>query len=229
MKAFSRSLLDLFFPPRCIYCDGLLKDSHAVSCLRCQKELPWIPPEDQGVEGSHFTHCISAAYYEGAIRSAFLQYKFYGQRQLAKAFAMPMQKAIEGQLPGRFDLITWIPVSEETLKKRGYDQARLLAEAIGQLLQTPVLAALAQPRAKVPQSTLLSPQARRENVKGCFALRNPAALKGKRVLLIDDVITTGATLEEACETLGHAGVQEVVCATFCRARKEDPLGEAPSS
>jgi ComF family protein len=140
-----------------------------------------------------------------------------------------MQKAIEGQLPGRFDLITWIPVSEETLKKRGYDQARLLAEALGQLLQTPVLAALAQPRAKVPQSTLLSPQARRENVKGCFALRNPAALKGKRILLIDDVITTGATLEEACETLCHAEVQEVVCATFCRARKEDTLGEAPSS
>ena len=74
MKAFSRSLLDLFFPPRCIYCDGLLKDSHAASCLRCQRELPWIPQEDQGLAGRHFSHCISAAYYEGAIRAAFLLY-----------------------------------------------------------------------------------------------------------------------------------------------------------
>ena len=226
MRPFSLFLLDLFFPPRCIYCDALVKTSGDYACPRCQKDLPWTRGEEALQSGHYFSNCVSAAWYEGEIRSAFLQYKFYQQRELAAAFAFSLAQAIACHFTDQYDLISWIPVSQETLASRGYDQARLLAEAVAKQLQQTAHPTLFQPYHKTPQSTLSSPQARRLNVKGCFSLFQPALLHGKRILLIDDVITTGATLEEAARILRQGGATEVLCATFCRTRPASLLDES---
>lgn len=217
-RPLSLLLLDLFFPPRCIYCDALVKTSDAYACPRCLERLSWIHADEATRPGTNFALSVSAAWYEGEIRKAFLQYKFYGQRQFASIFAPPTAEAIASHFTGYYDLITWIPVSEETLQTRGYDQAKLLAVAVARELGQSAVPLLKQPVHKTPQSTLSSAQDRQKNIKGCFSLLNPDLVLGKRILLMDDVLTTGATLEEASGLLRSAGAKTVLCATFCRTR-----------
>lgn len=218
MRWFTRTFLDLLFPPKCIYCNSLVKSSQNLICPHCFNRLSWIKNEDVVLSGTFFSQCVSVAWYEAEIRKAFLQYKFYGKRNYAATFALPLAHAVSHHFTGRYDLISWIPTSKETFKKRGYDQAFLLADAIAKILQQNAVPLLTHPFPKKPQSTLTSSTARHQNVKGCFALKTAVGLNGKRILLIDDVITTGSTLEEAAKLLLSAGSKEVLCATFCRTR-----------
>lgn len=215
-NSFMRSLLDLLFPPRCIYCNNLVKSSQTFACSRCLASLSWISPEGALLQGTHFSYCVSCAWYEGAIRDAFLQYKFEGQPQYAKAFADPLAEAISQHFEDRFDLLSWVPLSQKNLESRGYDQAFLLSSAVAHKLQRNPLPLLKKTSQKELQSSLSSAQARRNNVKGSFSLIDPFLVQGKRILIIDDVITTGSTLEEAAEVLLRADAKEVLCATFCR-------------
>jgi ComF family protein len=218
IRSVSRALLDLLFPPKCIYCNALVNSSRNFTCPRCFLQLPWIKNEEAIVSGTHFSHCVSAAWYEGEIRKALLQYKFFGKCEFAEAFAIPLTQAIENHYANRYDLISWVPISQETLKTRGYDQAFLLADAVSKVLRQNTCSLVKQPIHKTAQSTLSSAHARHQNVKGCFTLNSPIPIQGKRILLIDDVITTGSTLEEIAKLLTCAGAVEVLCATFCRAR-----------
>ena len=113
-------------------------------------------------------------------------------------------------------MITWVPVSRQTLKKRGYDQARLLAEETARALGREAVPLLEKARATPAQSSLESAAQRRKNVKGVYAVPRPEQVTGQRVLLIDDILTTGSTLEEAARTLRAAGASQVVAAAFCR-------------
>lgn len=223
MRPLSLVLLDLFFPARCVYCNALLPQSDHFACPRCLVSLPWLSDMAALKRGTHFSYCVSAASYEAALRDAFLQYKFYQQRHLCKAFAAPLALAICSHFSASYDLITWVPVSKARLKTRGYDQSRLLAEAVAHLLDQKAVDLLAHPRPKPAQSSLDSAAARLLNVKGCFAPTDPARTRGLRILLIDDLITTGATLEEAARVLRAAGAREVLCATFCQTPTHAPL------
>lgn len=230
MRPLSLVLLDLIFPARCVYCDALLPQVDYFACPNCMVSLPWLSGKAALRGGTNFTRCVSAASYEAALRAAFLQYKFFNQRHLAKTFAIPLAQVIASHFSGAYDLITWVPVSKERLKTRGYDQARLLAEAVAAALGQKTLPLLAHPHQNPAQSSLDSAAARLVNVKGCFAATDPARTQGLRILLIDDLITTGATLEEASSVLRAAGAKEVLCATFCQAQAPSPPkqeGEPP--
>lgn len=147
-----------------------------------------------------------------------LQYKFYGQRHLAEVFALPLANFIRASFLHRYDLITWIPISKERLRTRGYNQSELLAKEIAQLLGQKALPLLHHPRPKPPQSGIATAADRKANVSGCFTLASSNDLRGARILLVDDVITTGSTLEEAAQVLRAGGASEVLCATVCRTR-----------
>ena len=124
------------------------------------------------------------------------------------------------QFGGEFDTVTWVPVSRKRLKRRGYDQARLLAEEAARVLEVPALPLLSKTRDTPPQSGLEEAGQRRANVLGVY--RAPDAAAGLRVLLADDVVTTGSTLSECARTLLTAGAAEVVCVTLAQARKDRP-------
>lgn len=218
MRPLSLFLLDLLYPPKCAFCESVLKDSRRMVCPGCEETLPWLSEADRLQTGEHFSRCLSISWYEDQFRFAMLQYKFYGQRHLAEVFAAPLAKYLAQSFSGRFDLMTWIPISKERLRTRGYNQSQLLAEEIAKLLQQPALPLLSHPRPKPPQSGIATAAERQSNVSGCFAVSFAGDLHGKRILLIDDVITTGATLEEAARILRSAGCKEVLCATVCRTR-----------
>ena len=226
MQSFLTALLDLAFPPHCPLCRRILAHNRALACPRCYAGLPWLSTADSLHSGDNFSHCVSAGWYQGDLREIIHAYKFEGQRQLSSALAFPLAEQVKQHYGGAFDLITWLPVSPKTLKSRGYDQSRLLAQALAEELGRTAVPLLQKPRHTPAQSSLSSPAARRQNVMGAFVLEDPAAASGQRVLLVDDVMTTGATLEEAAGVLRRAGAAQVMCAAFCRTppAAKSPLG-----
>lgn len=216
MKKMFTYLLDLLYPPRCGCCEAGVSSHEILCCPKCGPTLSWYAPDEALFAGEHFSRCISAGRYEGGLRFALLQFKFGGQRQLARLFAPRLALQVRLHADQAFDFLTWVPISPRRLRKRGYDQARLLCEALAGELCQPCRPLLRHPRYKPAQSGMHSREARARNVQGCFEAATGAELAGLRILLVDDVLTTGATLEEAAKTLRAAGAAEVLCATACR-------------
>lgn len=123
-----------------------------------------------------------------------------------------------GAFSGEFDVVTWVPVSRKRLRRRGYDQARLLAESACRCWDTKPAALLEKTEDNPAQSTLTEAAARRANVLGVYRALPEAA--GRRILLIDDICTTGATLGECVRELYDAGAERVVCAAVALSREK---------
>ena len=130
------ALLDLLFPPRCPFCRRLLTERHALLCPDCQRTLPWLEGDSARRTGEFFGVCVSPLAYRGPVREAVHRYKFSGSRSYARPFGQLMAQCVRDQLDGRFDCVTWAPLSARRLRQRGYDQARLLAESTCRLWET---------------------------------------------------------------------------------------------
>ena len=210
------SILDILFPPRCKFCGSLLDKSSLDPCRKCEKADFWLTPVQAVVPGTEYSRCVCAAWYREPLRTEVSRFKFQNHPDHAKAYGPVLAKQIRFFLPGAYDCITWVPVSEGTLKKRGYDQARLLAEETAKALGTQAVSLLKKTKDTPAQSSLADGRKRDKNVAGVYAVPDPSLVKGQRVLIIDDIRTTGATLEEAARTLRKAGASQVVAAAFCR-------------
>ena len=210
-------LLDLLFPPRCPFCDGPL--SGPAPCPRCRDAHVWLQGAQAVVPGQAFVRCVCAGWYRDTLRASVLRFKFSNCPDYAKAYGPILAQAIRTHLPGTYDVLTWVPVSPETLTRRGYDQAQLLAAATAAALGTAAVSLLTKTGNNVPQSSLSDGWKRRQNVAGVYTVPDPAQVDGRRILLLDDILTTGATLEEAARTLHQAGAVQVVAAAFCRTPK----------
>ncbi len=208
-------LLDLLYPPRCPFCGALLPREDR-TCPQCADAPFWIRPEQAVTEGRYCSRVVCAGWYQKSLRQSMLRFKFNGRREYARSCGPVLARRIRQFLPGAYDVISWMPVSAVTLKDRGYDQARLLAEAVAESLGTKAEPLLEKTGRNVPQSSLTDRRKRRANVAGVYAVLNPEAVRGRRVLLIDDILTTGATLEEGARVLRAAGAVQVVAAAFCR-------------
>lgn len=211
-------LLNLLFPPKCPFCRRIL-DSPGV-CDTCRKELPWTEEHEAVREGTDSLRCAAPLWYEGKVREAILRLKFYGAAATAETLGALMAQCAAEHLSGEFDLITWVPVSRKRRWKRGYDQAELLARAVCRVWGVKPVALLCKTMNNPAQSGLKEDAARRANVLGVYEMRPGAEVSGRRVLLIDDVCTTGATLTECSKVLREAGADAVVCACVAHARRE---------
>ena len=214
MKRIVTAALDLLFPRRCPFCRKLLEREETLLCAACQRELPWIPGEQSLRSGEFFTTCVAPLWYQDAVRASHHRYKFGGLKHYAAPYATLTSQCVEDHLRGQFDVITWVPLSKKRLRKRGYDQARLLAERMAPLLGVGAERLLDKPRETGAQSGLSDQAARRANVLGAYTLAPGAEAEGRRVLLVDDVMTTGATLSECARVLKSAGASQVCCAVL---------------
>lgn len=210
-------LLDLLYPPKCPFCGRILERGEEGWCASCQDELPWTKPgEAKTVE--FCDTCLSPLWYKGHVRNAMRRYKFEGGQVHAKLFGQLMAQCLQDRWDGSIDLITWAPLHPKRKRKRGYDQAELLARRVGELVDFPVENTLEKIRATSVQSQTGEDEARRANVQGAYQAIPNLNLTGKHIVLIDDVATSGATLAECASALRQAGASAVTGLTFARAR-----------
>ena len=216
-------LLDALFPKRCAGCGS----GPWPFCAACRRDLvvvrpPWCrrcgaprsvdvascrdcPPSELALARAPFG-------FEGPVRRAVHRLKFSGWRPVAGALGEAMV-AVWSEAPFRADAVTWVPLSRARLAARGYDQARSLAEAVAPRLGLPAQGLLMRTADPGPQARR-GGSARREAMRGVFA---PAGRPPERVLLIDDVLTTGATASACARALLDAGAKEVALLTAARA------------
>lgn len=200
-------MMDLLFPPRCVLCRGLLEKNETDLCRACRIEVPVYP---SGKRSAQFLDSFAAVwYYEGSVRESLLRFKFRGARSYAPAYGRMLAMKIQKEHPEGFDVLTWIPVSPLRKLRRGYDQVELIAGAVGKELGMIPVRTLKKVRHNRPQSRISDAAARRANVLGAYRETNREAVAGKRVLLLDDILTTGATASEAARVLKTAGAREV--------------------
>ena len=211
------ALLDLLFPPKCAFCARIVRPGGSGTCADCWDKLPRTGAQCRK-KGDYFTLCTAPLYYEGKVRESLLRYKFGGARSCAAAYAPLVAECVQREFPGGFDLLSWVPVSRQRLRKRGYDQAQLLAEELGKLLDVQPVAVLEKVRHVPAQSGMGSAEKRRANIIGAYRALTPDKLEDKRILLVDDIVTTGATFSECAKTLLRAGAQQVLCAAVARDR-----------
>jgi ComF family protein len=211
------TVLDLFFPPKCMFCGKFLQKGTDCLCENCAGELPFTRGAQIRQKGDFYDECVSPLLYEGNVRKSILRFKFKGATAYADCYGKLMAECIREYLSGKYDLITWVPLSVKRAKDRGYDQAMLLALAVALALDDVAVETLAKTSHVQAQSTITDKEMRRANVSGVYELKDQELIDGKRILLIDDIITTGSTLSECARVLLLSGAEAVVCATLARA------------
>ncbi len=205
------------FPPKCVLCGKLLERDETDLCRTCRVEAPEYP---SGKRNLQFLDSFAAVwYYEGYVRKSLLRYKFHNARGYAAVYGRLLAMKLQKEYPEGFDLLTWVPVSRLRKFRRGYDQVELLAKAVGQELEMTPVPLLKKVRNNKQQSHITGSAERRANVLGVYRERDPEAIRDKRILLLDDILTTGATAGECARVLLTAGAKEVHCAVIAAARK----------
>ena len=196
----------LLFPPKCVLCRRLLDREEQDLCPDCRRNTEPYP--DKRTRYPHLAKVTGLWYYKENVRKSLLLFKFYGHR----AYARPYGRLLAGKLRqtgAQFDILTWVPISRPRLWKRGYDQSRLLAQALGKEMNVTPIKTLVKFRHVKPQSRFKDVAHRRANILGAYRCICPEDVRGKRILLVDDIFTTGATAGECARMLLAAGAKSV--------------------
>ena len=210
-----RALTDLLYPPKCPFCTRILERGEDRICVLCRQDLPWTDGPGPAPEGCEL--CLSPLHYRDGVRRAVHRYKFRGGAARAELFGELMARCLSDRRDGAGDLVTWVPLHPKRKKRRGYDQAELLARRAAQLCGLPAVPTLEKVRLTAVQSRQNTEADRRANVEGAYRALPGLDLTGKRVVLVDDVVTTGSTLAQCASCLRGAGAAAVVALTFARA------------
>ena len=211
------ALMALLFPPKCVLCGKLLKKDETDLCHDCRESAPYYR---DGKSKPQFLDSFTAVwYYEKSVRKSLLRYKFHGARSHAKSYGRLLAMKLMQQYPEGFDAVTWVPVSPLRKLRRGYDQVALIAQALGKELGLTPVPLLKKVRHNRPQSGLADAARRRANVLGAYRITDPERCRDARILLLDDILTTGSTAGECARMLKTAGAKEVHCAAVAAARK----------
>lgn len=239
--AILESVASVLWPDRCVLCQSILETRREAGvCRFCLDAIPAIPPSaccslcgypleirPAGPPPSLCPACRetlppyagarSCAVYEGAARDLVHHFKFERKARLHIPLAGLLGRCLS-EAGGDWspDVVTAVPLHPSRRRERGFDQSVLLARRLSRLLGLPYRSLLRKKRPAPPQS-LTGPESRRANVAGAYAARSRRRVPGS-VLLVDDVLTTGATVEECVKVLTEAGVSKVFVLTICRVR-----------
>ena len=231
-------LSDVFFPPLCIACQDVLPTKQdKVFCRECRQNIHYITqchcpvcgaifpdsPAGDHLCGSclenkpHYSFARAALAYEGIIHDAIHQFK-YG-RNITQGEALAGLLA-DFNFPDMdwniYDVIVPVPLHVQRLRDRGFNQALILALALGKKHGLDVDFSLLKRCKLTLTQTGLDKKERANNIKGAFVVPHPERLKEKNIILVDDVFTTGATINECAKTLNKAGAKQVAALTLAR-------------
>ena len=235
LQQLGRGLLNLIYPPACHLCDQGLTEQETAFCSTCcvalQTDTPYLCQRCAATVGPHvatdscprcqeerfrFTSVLRLGRYDGPLREAVLRIKHHTHEGLAEALGHFFAEHHQTELLGlHVDAVVPMPLHWWRRWQRGYNQAESLALGLARTLGLPCRTGWLWRRRNTPRQAVLSPTARKENLKGAFAARS-STLRGKHLLLVDDVLTTGTTANEAARTLLAAGAGKVTVAVLAR-------------
>lgn len=219
------ALLHIILPNQCMFC-GVPIQWNEVLCEACETKMPWTDlsrcliceqelcccdPVKNG-----FSWLVAPFYYDLGVDKAVRDLKFNSNLLNARKLAFHMADCLRKTgLHRSVDCIIPVPLYESDYRNRGYNQAEELSKWIGRLLKLPLCGTLEKIR-KTPKQHTLSAQERNQNLRGAFRVARPQEICGKRILLIDDVFTTGSTVRECSLKLKKAGARSIICLTAAR-------------
>jgi ComF family protein len=210
-------LLDLIFPKFCLGC----KKEGSFLCEDCFSTLE-ISTSHQKFKGKNLADLYFPVNYENFLVKKLIQNFKYPPliKELKKelAFLIISHFLLLDKKPDFSDFILVpIPLSKKKLKRRGFNQAEEIAKELAEFLKIPLISDCLIKTKETKDQVELSEKERKENVKGAFFIKNKEKIVGKNVLLVDDVFTTGATIEEAARVLKEAGAKKIVGIVIARA------------
>jgi ComF family protein len=234
LRRLTTALLDLVLPPRCLACGATVTETGTL-CAQCWRGITFLGapccvccgmPFDFAIDTPAqcgacarsqppFSRARAAMRYDEASRRLVLAFKHGDRLHLAPAFGRWMRRA-RAELLAEADVLVPVPLHWTRLLARRYNQAAVLAHAIHAANGPPVGADWLLRRRRTPSQGKRGAQARERNVKGAFAVKPGRAVEGRRILLIDDVFTTGATVGECARVLRRAGARHVDVLTLAR-------------
>jgi len=238
LKRVSFSVLEFFLPRLCLFCGEVVPQEAAVAvCPQCEERIEWVQSplcprcgvvfaSRQGpdhlcgecqADPPPFRRARAAAVYDGPPATAIKRFKFGRQLAYLPVLQHWLKQPWCQELLHEADLLVPVPLHSRRLKARGFNQALLLAQAFPE--RPLAREVIVRVRHTVPQIGL-NPKERRENVRGAFVVPHPQQVKGKRILLLDDLYTTGATAKECARVLRQAGARQVDVLTVARVRHE---------
>lgn len=212
MKEMSFDWIDflqkLIFPPRCPVCSRVL--GFVPECERCTPLIPRLLRRELVPLSLHTLSMLEQVYapfvYQPPMKQPLLLAKYEARRDIMRFFAEYMAQGVrEADWP--VDVIVPVPSHPVSIRRRGHDTALLFAQALAEQLHLPVEDQALKKLYQTKEQHTLSEQARQSNLLGAFAVQAPQAVRGRRILLVDDVLTTGATLNECAKMLLGAGAE----------------------
>jgi len=233
------SLLDFVFPPHCLLCNRFISSEESESngfrpaglvCQDCWNSLNVLPhpfcPTCRAFLNQSMRRCpsCSESFYLSLNRSLGLfdpyyqtllhHFKYKRKISLGKELGKRLgELLIQDKFLKDYDYLLPVPLHRSKERERGYNQSKILAEEISELTFLPLLDKVLMRKKNTRDQTNLNAEERERNVRGAFVVRDKIVLIGKRIILVDDVMTTGATLKECSRVLKEAGVKEVAGAT----------------
>lgn len=222
LRKLKNDILDLIFPANCLNCGRLgyfICDSCRGKIIKIKKQsCPFCHRESVGgrtclrCRPSHRLAGVVALgfFHDSVLKEAIHHFKYEGISAAGRELA-----EMAAPLVGEVDVFAFVPISKRRYNERGYNQAEVLAVELGLLLQKPLYRGLRKTR-HTERQVGLKRRDRLKNLRGAFVVRDKELVQGKRVLLIDDVLTTGATLEECAKMLRQAGAKRVTGLVLAR-------------
>lgn len=233
MKRFLEKMSDIFYPRRCPVCQKILKDQERMICPQCETMLhPIGHPRcfkcGKPVEkGEYCRDCQKRKHmfeqgrgifvYDSSMRRSVTRYKYYGCREYGDFYAKAMYRYAKMELrEWKPDLIVPVPVHRSKERMRGFNQAAYLAERISRYTGIPADMGLVQKNIKTKSQKKLNALQRRKNLEKAFCVTGD--VRGKDILVIDDVYTTGSTIDAMASCLKKKGAENVYFLTVCIGR-----------
>lgn len=211
-------ILELLFPSKCVLCCKLLSKQETDLCHSCRESVKLIPRQKRKIP--FVAQWTAMWYYKEDVKSSIHRLKFFGARNYADIYGRLLSMRILDIFPDGFDILTWAPISPARRQKRGFDQGQLIAKAVGKELGITPIRTLWKIRDTPPQSGFKDAAMRRANVLGAYQVFLPKRFAGKKILILDDVVTSGSTVSECARMLVTAGAKEVICAAVAAASND---------
>jgi ComF family protein len=237
---FRSTLFQFFLPPQCPCCEKFLEEGQQGFCSNCLSEIRWIEPPFCSICGipfiskevenhpcgacvthrKYFTMARALGAYEGSLQEAIHRWKYEGKTYLTPFFVEWMVERLKDYW-GRdsLGLLIPVPLHPQRLRERGFNQALLLVKELSRRTGIPYRKTILQKKKATLPQVNLSGAEREKGLKGAFQVIGKKELEGKSILLIDDVYTTGATVNECSKVLRRGGVKRVDVLTLAHAIK----------